>query len=357
MLSAFADLTVEEKREMVRDMDSLHVLPLSIIPLETAGLRRARLTKNYQLKSVIELYRGKFTGSGQTDPGELDKIFHWDSITGRHDQTIINSLAELNSYDVYSLRFDLRRLGIEVDKHVTLKLSDEKKSELARFMRVFTAPLLQQAYGDHDAGKASFSELLELFSHPNEESALANLQNLSNKLDIEICQLPHFLEEYADVFLSISFFKNCFREITPKVEIFLAEMREFEDNFQLNKNAALMETCEILKESYGIVTRSMEGRFESFDRHSQNMWNNLSAGAFREVRDLIESHQVAIGGVLCGLLVKMSIWDELRASSRGGLLQRAQFVMSHMRSGMDIVRQIDREAAPRMLRAADIAAR
>ncbi len=53
------------------DRDSLHILPLSILPLSTSALNRARLIKNVRLNSVIELFTGKDTGSGQIEIEDL----------------------------------------------------------------------------------------------------------------------------------------------------------------------------------------------------------------------------------------------------------------------------------------------
>jgi hypothetical protein len=53
------------------DRDSLHILQLEILPLETPSLNRARLIKNVRLKSVIELFKDADTGSGQIDIEDL----------------------------------------------------------------------------------------------------------------------------------------------------------------------------------------------------------------------------------------------------------------------------------------------
>ena len=97
------------------DMDALHVLPLSILPLRSEGLKRARLVKNDQLQGVVELFSGQGTGSGQIAPDELAKVFQFDG-EKRKDLEIVKSLSHLSSYDIYSLRRELRRLGIAVDR-------------------------------------------------------------------------------------------------------------------------------------------------------------------------------------------------------------------------------------------------
>ena len=57
------------------DRDSLHVLPLCIVPLETHALQRTRMIKNAQLESVIEMFEGKSTGSGQIKIESLGVAF------------------------------------------------------------------------------------------------------------------------------------------------------------------------------------------------------------------------------------------------------------------------------------------
>ena len=60
----------------------------------------------------------------------------------------IRALAALNSFDVYSLRIQLRTLGIDVDDIESLRLSKEKRAELTKYMVGFTRPLIRQIYGD-----------------------------------------------------------------------------------------------------------------------------------------------------------------------------------------------------------------
>ena len=45
------------------DNDSLHILPLEIVPLRTKSLREARLVKNAHLESMVELFSDAQAGS------------------------------------------------------------------------------------------------------------------------------------------------------------------------------------------------------------------------------------------------------------------------------------------------------
>ncbi len=329
------------------DMDSLHILPLSIIPLSTRALKKARLIKNSHLESVIELYRDEQAGSGQTKPNELAKVFNWKPGEATDDRRTVESLAELNSYDVYCLRIDLRRLGIDVDEQQDLALSPEKQAELTDYMRTFTSPLLKQVYGNEDVKIEDFDQLLQLFSNPNKELALKNLKIMADRLEIDIQAVPAFLEDYADIFLSLAYYQQCLDELIPQITQFIEAMDGLADSYQMRHDKALMSTCEFLRHRLNDVTASITGRFESFEKHSEEMWDNLSAESFRRVRSLIESHHSTVGGVLCGLSLKMKVWDEKVGGGRCGPVQRAEFIMSHMRSGMDRIKEIE-DSAPKI---------
>ena len=327
------------------DMDSLHVLPLRIMPLYTTGLKQARLIKNLHFKSVIEIYKDAESGSGQIEPDALALHFNWQSAEDLEDQRLIEHLARLHSYDVYSLRIELRRAGIELNEVDALKLSDAKQAELTEYMRVFTSPLLAQVYGDSNADIENFDQLVGMFSNPDKDSAIRNLRTLAKKLEIEIMDVPEFLEEYADIFLSLAYYKNGLDDLIPKIGRFLKIMYEVEENFHMRRDPILMHVCGFLREKLNDVTASLTGRFESFDRHSKDMWENLNGESFRRVRALIENHHTTVGGVLCGLSLKMAAWESEVGWERTSPVLRAEFITTHMRSGINRIKEIE-DSAP-----------
>lgn len=337
--------TDQRDPQTIADMDSLHILPLSLIPFDTPGLRRARLIKNSHLDSVIELYRDNASGSGQLAPSELSKVFNWKGTGGYEDQRVIDSLSQLNSYDVYCLRIDLRRLGIEINDLDELQLSDAKRQELTSYMRSFTSPLLKEVYGTADADIQDIDQLLAMFTNPDKETAIKNLRKLADSLDIDVEGVPLFLEEYGDIFLSLAYYRKCLDDLVPIIMEFIEAMHELKDNYQMRRDIALMKTCAFMEERLTDILASIAGRFESFETHSQSMWDNLSASEFHRVRTLIENHHSTVGGVLCGMSVKMDLWQNKIGGAGSGPLQRAEFIMSHMKSGMDKIKQIE-ESAP-----------
>ena len=130
------------------DRDSLHTLPLSMIPLQTLGLRRARMIKNARYESVVELFKDAATGSGQFYVDQLVTEF---ADMEEDDLGILRMLRELPSYDMYSLRIRLRELDIPVNDYDELRLSQHKTRDLDDYMKHFTRPLVMQVYGDDEA--------------------------------------------------------------------------------------------------------------------------------------------------------------------------------------------------------------
>ncbi len=51
------DETENESVLIKNERDALHILPLEFLPIQTPGLKRARMIKNARLMSVVELFK------------------------------------------------------------------------------------------------------------------------------------------------------------------------------------------------------------------------------------------------------------------------------------------------------------
>ena len=328
------------------DRDSLHILPLNIIPFETPALKRARLIKNVRLRSVVELFREKSTGSGQLEISDVGRAFGWPEDKPHPDRILLNKLAPLPSYDVYSLRILLRDNGISVNDSNDLKLSEHKNRELTDYMRQFTRPLILQIYGSEDINIHDFGDVIALFREPDIQKAREKLKVMAAKLEIRLEDVPKFLEDYGDIFLSLSYYRQCLDQITPAITDFLDTLEEIRANWQLRNDMNLMRTGEKVEATINGLMANITGRFENFDRSTKDMWNNISAERFRKVEKLIQSYHTTIGGVLCALSVKMYAWAELfPTKDAGGPVRRAEFLMSEMKQGIENIQQIE-DSAP-----------
>ncbi len=323
------------------DMDALHILPLAIIPLKTESLKQARLVKNAQLEGAVELFSGQSTGSGQISPEELAKIFDF-SGDRKGDLEIVRSLSELSSYDVYSLRRELRHLGIPVDQQTELRLSDQKVAELADYMRVFTRPLIAAVYGSEREDAEDFDGLLELFTSPDKKQARDNLRMICKKLDIKITDIPAFLEDYGDVYLSLAYYRHCLDQNLPIITSFCDVLPEITQSNLLKDNIGLLQTCRFIENRLDSAVTQIAGIIETFRVNTENMWEDLSADRFDNMVGVIHGYQTKLGGALCALHVKMKLWSDMFPHRDvGGLQRRAEFIMTHMRQGIDRIEEID----------------
>jgi hypothetical protein len=328
------------------DRDSLHILPLAIIPLETPALRRARMIKNVRLDSVVELFQDKSTGSGQIGIEDLPREFGWSESPSHPDHVVARKLALLPTYDVYSLRLLLRDLGIRVNDHQALRLSEQKNRELTDYMTGFTRPLIKNVYGNENINVDKFEDIVNLFSQPDVENAIKKLKIMAARLEIRVHEVPKFLEDYGDIFLSVSYYKDTYERVEPIVCNFLDSLNDLEKNYQLRREAGLMGVCRTLQDTVAAVMDGLADRFSSFDRATDNFWTNVSAERFRQVQQLITSHHITTGGVLCALSVKMDAWiKKFPSKNIGGPKRRAEFVMTEIRHGVEKIQRIQ-EAAP-----------
>lgn len=336
----------ERKQSAIKDddRDSLYIMPMPTLPLRTPGLLRARMIKDSRLESAIEMFSDKKTGSGRIYVDQLEQVFGEMTDDLEHDAEVLTRVSELNSFDVFSLRIELRRLDIKVDDHDSLRLSETRSEELAAYMRDFTRPLVQQIYGAQNAEVNGMGELINLFQSPDREMVLNNIMKMAERLEVHPSEVPEFLEEYGDVFLSLAYYKDILDDLVPRLEKFTNEMRDILSNHQVKQDVRVSQACESMDARLNDVAASITGRFESFDRNSKTLWDDINAETFKRMKAMITSHYATIGGVLCGLTVKVNAWEQRFPKGKGGPVSKADFIMSEMRHGIAAIDAIERSA-------------
>lgn len=329
--------------QFLQDVDSLYVMPLRILPLKSTAIKKARLVKDSHLDSAIEVFHTDEGASGQLYLSELSEEMFGDNADNRdNDLQILESVSKLNSFDVYSLRIRLREAKIKVTSSDFLTLSDDKKAELAGYMKAFTLPLIKQVYGQDDVDVKDAGDIIKMFASPDNGNAIEKLKMLSNKLNIKLIDIPTFLEDFSDIYLSFAYFQQYLDEITPEMIQFIDEISSLKENWQMRQDFRLMEVCVSLENDMNNLIAGITGRFESFNQNTDAMWDNITAKRFRAVQDLITAHHSTIGGVLCGLGCKMNTW---RASfptpDAGGPVSRAEVLLSDIVPGMDKIVKLE----------------
>lgn len=322
----------ENTKQFHEDMDSLHILPLNILPLRHRHLLRTRMLKNSRMEGVVEVLSGEETGGGQIYPYQLDStyVFVGDD---REDLPILKKLSALPSYDVYSLRIELRDMNIDVNKVEHLKLSPGKKEELAGYMTQFTRPLMKAVYGDGVSGQDNVNDVLGMLTDPDMVTARANLDKISRALRMPVSAIPSFLERYGDIYLSLSYYQQALDRNMEALNILMDELERIK---KTGTHYALQETCSTIRNGLlGIVTEvtNIIGVFKS---QTVQMWEQVSADRFQETADHITSYHTRLGAALCLIDVKLRTWQtRFPHPTVGNMNQRASFLISDIKPGLE----------------------
>ncbi|MBL6946127.1 MAG: hypothetical protein ISR47_05780, partial [Rhodospirillales bacterium] len=182
--------------------------------------------------------------------------------------------------------------------------------------------------------------IVSLFSHPDIRRARQKLLALSDKLGIPIENVPKFLEEYGDIFLSISYYRQSFGGIGPIMNDFQESVEEIKTNRLLQHDKNLIDTCSRVRGVFTDMTASMRQRIRTFEFGSQNMWVDIDAAKFRKFSELVQNNHTMLGGVLCAMSLKMDAWKEQFPDRQfGGPMKRAEFIVNDMQQGIEKFRK------------------
>ena len=339
-LNRAAEDSIDEEDGFVNN-DSLFMLPLSVLPLANLGLRNARLIKNSRLEGVVELFSGEGTGSGQVLPKDLHKNFQFEDKSGQ-DMEIVQRVADLPSYDVYSLRIGLRSLNIDVDNNQNLRLSGDQVSRLNDNMQGFITPLINSVFGDDSGQTHNFKDLVSLIGGSDQEKARENLMKLSDSLGVPYTVIPTFLQDYGDVYMSLAYYRFCLDRIRPGLANFFEGVGFINRDPQFSDNKSILHTCNEISGNFRRMLDETNSVLDIFKSVTDDMWTDISGEKFQIVEAAIRECQVQIGAALCALTVKSHAWNaEFRDQGDTNMLRKVEFLMGEMRQGIDSVAPIE----------------
>jgi hypothetical protein len=313
------------------------MLPLGMLPLRTLGLRQARMIKNSQLEGVIELYRGKATGSGQVLPEDLPKIFQMDL----KDIDLLRAVSTLPSFDVYSLRIELRRLGIDVEDQQSLKLSSDAQEQSRPYMLAFTRPLIGFLRKGSECAADDDGEIMSVLSDVGKAQTRDNFVRLAERLEINLREIPSFLEDYRDVYLSLAYYDLCKHKVQRQSQNTLRSFDTLRAVPALASQPHLMQSMQQVERCLAILANDVGQIIEDFKYRTLLMWEDISAAGFRNMRELVSFYQTRLGASLCAAMAKVSAWDErFPPEVTSSLNARAAFLHNDMVPGLDKLKRL-----------------
>ena len=222
-----------------------------------------------------------------------------------------------------------------------LSLSEKKRRELAEYMTTFTRPLMMQIFSDGDNEIRTIDDIYALFKDADTSKARDKLNTIARKLEIELADVPKFLDDYGDIYMSLCYYRHCLDRIAPSITDLMDSLARLRSNWQYRQDVRLMRTCDFVEGSLNELAAQVTGRLESFERNSKDLWNNVSAERFRKIETLVRSYHVGLGGALCTLSVKMNTWERTFPNKNAIPGRVAEFITTDMRQGLEKIKKIE----------------
>ena len=107
-----------------------------------------------------------------------------------------------------------------------------------------------------------------------------------------------------------------------------------------------MDACNVLESTVSKTMGNMNKLLDNFTVSAGQFWETMSKTSFEHVEESVKSQQTTLGGILCGLTVKLDAYKEKFPSpDTGGPIKRAEFIRQEMRTGIDELRKIGSKSA------------
>jgi hypothetical protein len=333
------------KKNADADRDAIDKLPLTSAPLTSKTLKSAKLIKNARLETTIELYNDSLTGSLQITPKSISDFME---VTLR-DQDIVNSLAGLYSFDVYSLRANLKRLGVEMTDGDALELSDDMKEKLTVYSMGFVRPLIEKIFEQGTADLNNKDVLQNIFRDSDVARVRQNLKVMSEKTGMPLTDIPKFIEEYSDLFLSVAYYRYSFEGICADIDRCLAWVAAARAHRDVSSSPRTIAQCKQVEMILRFLSNSIRERLALFQACFERFWADINRDSFRRMRLQIEENHTSMGSVLCGLVVKISLWKkEFPDDIKGSPTTRAKFVVTELEPGLTRLKELENQARKKL---------
>ena len=157
-------------------------------------------------------------------------------------------------------------------------------------------------------------------------------------------EIPKFLDDFADIYLSLAYFQDYVDDLTPKLIEMIEDLQGLQTNRQLRQDPHILNTLNRVGSELNGLLASVTSRFEAFRQHSDRMWDSITAAKFQQIRDHVISSQKTVGGVLCGLGIKLNSWQErFPDADAGGPIARVEMLFSEILPGLDKLAEMERQ--------------
>ena len=155
--------------------------------------------------------------------------------------------------------------------------------KLNDYMQTFLEPLISSVFGPEAVQAADSRSLIQLIQNPDQQVARDNLMKLAQALGVEYTEIPRFLLDYGDVYLSLAYYQYCLDRIKPGLQNFFESLEMIRNSQHLRTNVMLTELCKKVEEKFQAVFAEVDSVFDIFRAITDDMWVDISSEHFRAV--------------------------------------------------------------------------
>jgi hypothetical protein len=324
-----------------KPIDAIDQLPLSIIPLKTNSLKSAKLVKNSRMETMIELFHDPVAGALMIEPSRLSDTFgNKDDVVS--DQNILIKLGELSSYDVYTLRGALRKMGLDATPPDALDLSFDMKEALHTYTINFIRPIVINIFGHEFANQNKGQSLSDIFKSSDPQVVLKNLTLMSQKTSIPIDKIPDFLEKYSDTFMSVAYFRYLYDMNEPEIRRCIDWLNETKNYRDVKSMPGMVPQIERIEKALLRLSGLVSINMVKFNQSFEAFWAEINQETFKQLQDDIINTHGLLGAILCGLNVKMQAWSRaFPNNAEGNPNKRSSFIKTELEPGIERLLKIE----------------
>src|SRR3546814_14838318 len=111
------------------------------------------------------------------------------------------------------------------------------------------------------------------------DEALRRIKAISDALQLSVDQIPGFLEDYGDIFLSLSYFKRYLDKIRPDFAAMKTWMHAGIADSHLRHNKHAVRACETVNVNVEAAIRFVLGRFQAIAERRRELWVAIGQAA------------------------------------------------------------------------------
>jgi hypothetical protein len=159
---------------------------------------------------------------------------------------------------------------------------------------------------------------------------------MSQKIGIPVEEIPAFLREYEDIFLSAAYYRHNLEGIFPKLNRCAAWLMDLQKQREVVASPPTRASCRNVMRYMGFLSTSARERLSRFTAGFEMFWKDMNQETFRKLTEDIEENHAGTGAVLCGLTVKVGGWaKKFPRKDIGGPAESIIYAMTEMEPGLE----------------------